>query len=291
VVDEIENLKNKLKIHYFVFADDNYMGPGIAGRKRARKIAKEILRRKLDIKYAVCSRINDIEAETLKIMKRSGLDRLGVSIESANQRALDLFKKQIKVEGIFDALNLLEKLRIKTQVNMIFFDPYTTIDEIRHNLAFLKFIKSTKYLTYARSFPFNELKPFPGASISEALKKDGLLIEEEYSCDYKDPGVKQIVKLVKCFRRHSKLNFKSCLLFNNFNELVSLREDRRTFKTILAFSLGIRRWLGLELIPELIAEACDILQKPLVMQRRELKRLKEKFEDEADRISRLAAGF
>jgi len=288
VVDEIEDLAKRLKISYFVFADDNYMGPGRAGRNRARRIAEEILRRKLNIRYAVSSRINDINAETLRIMKRSGLDRLGVSVESANQRALDLFNKQIRVKGIFDALNLLEKMRIKTQVNMIFFDPYTAINEIRKNLAFLKYIKGSKYLTYARSFPFNELIPFPGAPITEVLKKDDLLKKENYSCKYRDPKVGQVVKLIDYFRRHPALNFKSRLLFNRLNARSALNQNPKAFQSILAFSLGVRRWLGLELLPELIAEACDILQRPAAAHRKGLEKLEKRFENEADKISRIA---
>ena len=106
VVDELESIAKEFDVRRFVFQDDNFFGPGRAGQARAREFAVEILRRRLRVEYFVTCRIDDIDAETIKVMKASGLARLGIGVESLNDRSLSLFDKGYGADAIRPALEV-----------------------------------------------------------------------------------------------------------------------------------------------------------------------------------------
>jgi radical SAM superfamily enzyme YgiQ (UPF0313 family) len=110
IVNELQSLNRRFGLKDFVFQDDNFSAPGPAGRRRARELAGEILRRRLKIRFYLCCRLNDLEPAALRLLKRSGLSGLCLSIESLNQRSLDLFNKGLKVTMIRPILDLLEKI-------------------------------------------------------------------------------------------------------------------------------------------------------------------------------------
>jgi len=60
-------------------------------------------------------------------MKESGLSRIGVSVESANQNSLDLLGKGIKAAAIFPRLEIVRTLKLTWEVNLIFFAPHLTL--------------------------------------------------------------------------------------------------------------------------------------------------------------------
>ena len=284
IVDEIEKMVNAYGIKYFVFLDDNFIGPGRSGKARARKFAEEIIRRKIKIRYFVCSRVNDIDYDVLKVMKRSGLDVIGIGIESTSQRALDLFHKNIQVENIYRLLDQLEKRKIKTEVNMVFFDPYMTLAEVRQNLKFIKYINKTKYISYSQAFPFNELKVYPWTPLREKLRLDKLLDEKRLLFHYKDPRVKQIINLLRYFRRHPAINFKNRLLFKNLNKLIYIKNNRGLVLFLSKITDQLRRRLTFELLPVLIEEACDVLEANEINQRDKMNKIRIRAQKEAKKI-------
>jgi radical SAM superfamily enzyme YgiQ (UPF0313 family) len=84
----------------------------------------------------------------------SGLSRVGVSVESASQESLDWPGKGINAETIDPALHLLEKPQLPCQVNLIFFDPYITLEGVRRNLALVEYLRNSDYLSYSDAFPY-----------------------------------------------------------------------------------------------------------------------------------------
>lgn len=285
VVDEIEQLHRRLALRYFVFQDDNYFGPGQVGQARAVAIAREIMVRKLKIKYFVCGRLNDLVVSTLKIMKKSGLARLGVSIESVSQPALTLFRKGLRAKDIWPTLEKLEKLKIQTEVNLIFFNPYMSLSEVRDNLKFIKSLKRKKYLQYSSAFPFNELKPFAWAPITAQLKRDKLITGEKGICRYRDPAVGKIVLLIRDFKKNSGMIFKFRMMFEKANKLsVKAKTDPAMYHDLEEMSFRIKYWLGMEYLPSYLEQACRILEGQRQGQEEEFKRLRRKFQKEISKI-------
>jgi radical SAM superfamily enzyme YgiQ (UPF0313 family) len=288
VVNEIEQLCRAYGIRSFVFEDDDYLGPGRAGRERAAAIACELLCRKLRIDYCVACRLNDLDRSTLLLMKESGLSKLAMSVESTSQRALNLFKKGLRAEEIYPALAMLEELKIETEVNLIFFDPYMTLDEVNGNLRLLHDIKDSAYVRYSNSFAFNELKPFAWTPISKILSEDQVLDEVAHTCRYKDKRVQVLVDLVNSFRRRLSLSFKTQLLFAGLNDAASLRANEGAYFFGLCLAQAFRNWLNLQVVPTLVEEACGSLRGGLGDDENLLDFLQTRFDTEAERINSLS---
>lgn len=275
VVDEIEGLISAFGIRRFVFEDDDFMGPGAAGRERARGIASEIARRKLGIEYFVCCRLNDVDAATMSALKASGLSGIGVSVESANQESLDLLKKGIKATAIYPKLRLLEELQIRCEVNMIFFDPRVTLAGVRKNLELLDYVRRSEYLSYSDAFPFTELQAFPWSPVSRSLRAEGLLEGDGPMCRFKDPLVSVLAGLVRRLQKRMPIVFKKRLLFEKADS--DLPHDAAT--AILRVAAGMRHWAGLTVMPRFVAEACDILEKDPDDVTRQFALLEERFDE------------
>ncbi len=173
VVDEIEQAY-KQGITTFEFVDDNFLGPGLAGKRRAAAVAAEIRRRGLRIRYHISCRVNDVEDSTMRTLKESGLISVSLGVESGVQRILDTLNKNVTVEQNIAALQLLNRLGIPALAYIIFFDPYMTLAEAKENLEFLKYIRTFDNVRFER-IVFRKLIPISGTDIFAKIRSDGLL--------------------------------------------------------------------------------------------------------------------
>lgn len=140
VVDELEMLYSTHGVRRFMFVDDNYAGPGRAGIIRMEAIAKEIVRRKLDIAYACNLRANDVirAKSILKLLSDSGLSVVFIGIESGSDSQLAYLQKHTTATENEEALRLLDDLDIGITQGFILFDHRVTVHELKQNLAFVR---------------------------------------------------------------------------------------------------------------------------------------------------------
>jgi hypothetical protein len=262
VVDEMERLVDELSIDRFVFTDDNFIGPGRDGHERAVEIAHTIRARGLDVRFSLCCRVTDVRRETLEPLIDAGLDRLGMSIESLNTDSLKLLQKGCTVPRIEAALDLIERLPLTCEVNLIFFDPYATLAGVRSNLALIERVRTSEHLVYSDAFPFNELRAFPWAPVSRRLRQDGLLDEHDDQPRYRDPAVDELVRFVRRLRDRLPLAFKHRYLFDSLaGARAAPDRDRDARADLLRVSDGLRAWIGLVVTPRYVGAACDEIER------------------------------
>ena len=198
------------EIRRFAFLDDNFIGPGEAGQERAREIADLILRRGLHIEYFFCCRLSDVRRDTFERLKESGLEGVGMSVESMNQDSLNLLGKGLRADAIYPTLGLLERMGIRCEVNLIFFDPYATLEGVRKNLALLEYLRNSQHLSYSDAFPFNELNAFPWSRTARVLRKSGLLDDPGCRSRFRDPRVAAWPNLFGGSRRTYRVVSRRC---------------------------------------------------------------------------------
>lgn len=230
VVDEIEAAYQH-GFSIFEFVDDNFLGPGRAGRQRAIAIAEEIKRRQINIRFHLSCRVNDIEKTTLQILQESGLFTVSLGVESGVQRMLDTFNKQITVEQNLAALEVLDELGLSVQVYIIFFDPYMTLDEVRENVKFLKIIRAYENLRF-EGVIFRKLIPISGTTLFERLKRDKLLRGNcltGHSFRFKDPRVSVFADFMETLDLRLERVFES----DKFRQIDNLYN---TFKEVFEFA-------------------------------------------------------
>jgi len=188
VTDEIEQLQKGFGVSKLFFHDANFIGPGQAGKDRARRFAQEVLSRGLRINFSIQCRADDVEADLFSHLKEAGLRRVFIGIESGVQEVLDRFEKGVTVAQNLEALETLKRLGLNMAIGFIMFDPDTKLEDLVENVNFLKRagVLGDKQATIDM---LNRLQIFAGTPIEEALlrkvKLRGTYLHYEY--DIADP--------------------------------------------------------------------------------------------------------
>jgi radical SAM superfamily enzyme YgiQ (UPF0313 family) len=290
VVDELSSLNGEFGIRRFVFVDDNFIGPGEPGQKRARAIAHELIRRQCDIEYFVCCRLCDVHRNTFEVLRDSGLRGLGVSVESTFPASLSLLGKGLRAESIYPTLSLLEELEIRTEINLIFFDPYINMKGVRDNVALLEYVKNSEYLSYSDAFPFNELIAFPWSRVSAVLRRDGLL-QDDQRWVFRDPQVSRLSSFVRDLRKHMHCSFKSRLLFQSDVFADTLPSQYRALTALSPLLAALRNVVGLNILLRCVRAACDVIESGSNTVDQELGALEDSFNVEMSSIREMGRGI
>lgn len=198
IADEIELLIEKFGINRFTFDDANFIGPGRKGRERAKEFARIVMERGLDIEYSIECRADDVDREVFEYLKKSGLVRVYLGVESGSQPQLDRYRKDISVEDNLNALKLLAELGIFVQMGFIMFDTYATVDDIVSNQEFLAKVKAIfpdGGLGYI--YPTSKLIPLSGSEYMGRLKEEGALKGDylNYYYDFVDNKVSMLYRV------------------------------------------------------------------------------------------------
>jgi anaerobic magnesium-protoporphyrin IX monomethyl ester cyclase len=134
VVDEMEECRRDYNIREIDIFD--YEFPMI--RKRTLAICQEIQRRKLDIIWACRSRVDTVDEELLKEMKKAGCHRIYFGIESVHQDVLDRVRKGITADQVRTTIGLCRKLGIMALGFFLIGNPDETERRIYQTVDFAK---------------------------------------------------------------------------------------------------------------------------------------------------------
>jgi radical SAM superfamily enzyme YgiQ (UPF0313 family) len=170
IVDELEHLKNKYGINVFKFNDPNMFGPGKSGKQHVIYICTQIIKRKLEPLHIMgFCRSNDISLEIAKLMKSAGFERVLIGIESANPEITKTFRKGESLETICRSIDIFRHVGIDIVPGFMVFNPYTTLESLKIDLAFLEKYRFTPTLS-------KTLRVFDGTPIQGVLEEQNKLI-------------------------------------------------------------------------------------------------------------------
>ena len=165
VVDEIEILYRRFGIREFLIADDNFT----LDRERVVSICEEILRRGLDISWRTPNgvRVDSIDLELVRIMRKSGCYLIGFGIESADRSVMARTNKSIMLNQVVDNVAMCRSEGFMTFGTFILGLPGETIKSAQATISFA--VKSGidiahfgTYLPFPGSPDFDEMKDLPG---------------------------------------------------------------------------------------------------------------------------------
>ncbi len=121
----------------FYFVDPNFFGP--AGRARARALTlARMIRERFDIRFGLEGRVNDIDEELVENLVAAGFDEILIGLESGSDATLRRLNKHTTVEQNRRALRILRSYGVEPNVGFIMFEPDSSLDDVRVNLAFLR---------------------------------------------------------------------------------------------------------------------------------------------------------
>ncbi len=160
----------------FIFVDDSFT----LNQKRVIKLCRAMRKEKIDMEWICEGRVNNCSYEMLYEIAKAGCKLLYFGIESANQRILDYYDKQITPQQSKTAVKTARKAGIDVIVgSFIVGAPDETKEEIRNTIEFAKQIPI--------DIPqFNLLGIYPGTDLWREFEMKGLINVEE---DYWETGI------------------------------------------------------------------------------------------------------
>lgn len=200
IVDEIAYLQKEHGVSFIEFVDDTFIGPGNVGKARMEMLAQEIAEQGIEIEFSILTRPNEISYDVIKRLHDVGLRYVFVGIESGHQRGLDTFRKGTTVEQNINAIQVLQEVGVHFQMGLIYFDPYTTLEECTENLDFLERLGLQAHMSTLGSM----LEIFPGTALEKRLTKENNLQENFPSYEYK--FVDSRVETLRQIFRQNKTN-------------------------------------------------------------------------------------
>jgi radical SAM superfamily enzyme YgiQ (UPF0313 family) len=164
IVDEIEYLIDNHKVDEIYFDDDTFT----IDAKRVKLICKEILRRKIKIPWLCNARVDNVDFETLKIMREAGCREAFYGLESGSDEILREISKGIDTKKLFKAIRMTQKAGIVASGSFVIGLPKESHKTIKETLKFAK-------KAHADYVQFTLASPFPGTKLFEEVKRKGLL--------------------------------------------------------------------------------------------------------------------
>lgn len=153
VVNEMEICRD-MGIEEIMIYDDTFT----IDRKRVIDICNEIFSRKLDILWDMRARVNTVDTEMLRKLKKAGCERIHYGVESGNQIILNVLRKGITLKGVEDAFRNTRKVGINTLAYFMLGNPTETRKEILQTIKFAVKIKPDfAYFSITTLYPATDM--------------------------------------------------------------------------------------------------------------------------------------
>lgn len=168
VVDEIEMLHKELGFKEIHFVDDTFtLNP-----RHAKAICNEIMARNLHIDWHAYSRVDTIDQDLLRLMRKAGCYYICFGIESGSQQVLDTIKKGITLEEAKKVVRLAAEAGMGMLLSFILGLPGETPETARQTVALAKEFRDK----YGAKYGFHLLAPLPGTEMREKADEYGVKI-------------------------------------------------------------------------------------------------------------------
>ncbi|MBN2203315.1 MAG: radical SAM protein [Candidatus Aenigmarchaeota archaeon] len=150
------------KKYRFYFVDDTFT----YDKKWLKHFCKHVKR--LDIEWSISTRVDMIDSETIKVLKKSGCISINFGVESGSQRILnDVMKKGITVDQIRKAFYLCHKYRMIANAFIMIGSPTETKEDLDDTINLISQI-------HPDSIQVSITTPMIGSRLFEICQKDGI---------------------------------------------------------------------------------------------------------------------
>jgi radical SAM superfamily enzyme YgiQ (UPF0313 family) len=164
VVDEIEECGRRFGLGEFNFHDELFT----VNRQRTLDFCAEVLRRKLDIAWVCMCRVDYLDMEVLRAMRRAGCLKIMFGFESGSQMILDTMKKKVALDKAQEAVRMVNKAGIRSAGNFMLGNLGETDATIRQTIDLAKRLNCDTMAFFIAS-------PYPGTEFYDMARQRGYL--------------------------------------------------------------------------------------------------------------------
>ena len=172
LIEEIKMLIADFGIKQIMFYDDTFT----THKENVKKFCQLLLDNKMDISWCCFSRVDFIDLDLLKLMKKSGCHQIMYGIESGNQEVLNSINKNINLDLVKRVVKLTKKAKIDVRGAFMIGNPIETKSTVLETLKFA--IELNPEIAI-----FNITTPYPGTQMFEEAKSHNLITTYDWD-DY-----------------------------------------------------------------------------------------------------------
>ncbi len=169
VVDEIEFLQKEYGVKSIYVFDETFT----IDKERVIKICEGLIKRNIKIEWSCNSRVDTIDKEMLKLMKRAGCWIICYGVESAENAILEGVMKANSKARALETFKLSREIGIGASASFMLGLPGETKQTVQETLKFAKELDPNRA-------QFVITTPYPGTKLYEEAVKNNLL-EREYT--------------------------------------------------------------------------------------------------------------
>ncbi|MEK7872220.1 MAG: radical SAM protein, partial [Nitrospirota bacterium] len=153
IVDEISQFYHQWAVKKFWFSDAQFI-PGMDAIPVCKELLERLVLSKMDISWSGYIRASLIDGELARLMVRTGIGDLEVSITSGSQREIDALKMGFKIDELMEGLRNLKEAGFKGRLllNYSLNSPDADIDTLKESIASYK--KISEMMGADMVFPF-----------------------------------------------------------------------------------------------------------------------------------------
>ncbi|WP_113673408.1 B12-binding domain-containing radical SAM protein [Vallitalea guaymasensis] len=188
VVDELEYYNKTHGWKLFMIGDLNFL----SSYDYALDFCNEIIKRKLDIVWICQSRVDLVDENITKLMKKAGCILICLGIESADQDILDHTNKNTTVDKALNACKMVKNAGIRLYTYWVFGLPNETHDSAHATIKLLRRFLDEDVIDFTHC---TMCTPFPGTELYKHPEENDItLLTNDYDdywlgCDYLGAGL------------------------------------------------------------------------------------------------------
>ncbi|MDV4343034.1 radical SAM protein [Methanoculleus sp. YWC-01] len=182
VLDELEWIQNNLDVKEVFFEDDTFT----INKSRVLEFCEQYKHRNLDLAWSCNTRVNTLDLETMKAMKRANCRLLIAGYESGSETILKTIKKGTNVEQMRKFAKNAKRARLMVHGDFIIGLPGETRETIQ----------MTKDLIYDLKPELLQVlvpQPIPGTELYAQCKREGFLLVDDPTQYLDDNGHQKAV--------------------------------------------------------------------------------------------------
>ncbi|MFH1209763.1 MAG: radical SAM protein [archaeon] len=232
VVEEIKYLIKTYNVREISFWDDMMT----VNKKWMEELCNEIINQKIDITWTGYARVDTVNIELLRLMKRAGCWNIFYGYEAGVQELLDNIDKGITLRQIEDANKWTKEAGIEVRASFMIALPGETPELAKKTIEFAKRLNPD----YAQ---FSITTPFPGTKLWNNAEKFGRINKDFKNYNGWEPvfvpyGYKDEEEIMKMEKRAVReFYFRPAFIISALKKI-------RTKEDIIRYLKGLRFLLG-----------------------------------------------
>lgn len=227
ILEELKMLKAR-GVRNVQIMDDLF----VSNKKRCMQILDLIVREGLNMEFKVRARVDTIDEELLRSLKKAGVKAIVYGIESGSQKILDAMNKRTKIEKNYAAVALTKKVGMQCYADILMGYPGETPETLKETEEFLLKAKPT-------AVNFSIMEPMPETNAYNEAKANGTL-REDWSIEGKYPWIKlpwieDLNTLYEHQRRIQRIYLRNPVVIFNVVRAIAFKVNFRDLKVLLRY--------------------------------------------------------